>query len=169
MGSQDFSKIYKKYSHLLFFVTKKYSIPDQEGDELVQEAFLRLFKNIEKVEPEKIKNFLLVTTRNLIIDRSRKAETKKVEAKESFDDFDQKSLWVENDCSDFRLEFVSSVMEDMESVADFDLFREYYSEGLTTVEIAAKRNIPKGTVRAKIHRFREKFKARVREKIGDDY
>lgn len=162
LSNREFKSIYDKYSHLLYYIVNKFNVPPQEGDEIVQEAFLRLFKN-PQVPKEKIKSFLVTTTRNLVYDRAKRAETRLVT--KNIDDLDDSQPDIkdnEKKCNDTQLSVVSSVVEELSQAKGGEFFGLFYNDGLSINEIAEKSGCTSSKVKVSIHRFRKKFKDKIK-------
>lgn len=65
-----FTKLYEQYRHLMFYVSKEILKDEQNSEDAVQEAFLRVAKNFYKIGdilcPE-TRNFLVIITRNVAL------------------------------------------------------------------------------------------------------
>lgn len=73
MTEQEYNRAVREFSHRLFgFVFK--SIRDEEdANDLVQDAFMKLWQNLEKVEFVKAKSWLFTTIHNAMINFIKKS------------------------------------------------------------------------------------------------
>lgn len=72
-----FEQVYASYSDLVFVVISKYVTIKEDIEELTDDTFIALFKNLKQLDSHKnIKYYLMVIAKNLSIDYLRK---KKVE------------------------------------------------------------------------------------------
>lgn len=145
---------YKQWSPLLFFITQRFGVPPEVGDEIVQEAFLRLVKQ-DALDPVAHRAFLITTTRHLLIDERKKQRPQPVAEADV-----APPAWESGrgTIGEGRLSLVGDIWEQLKPQQDFAVFADYYQSGWTTEEIAKRRRLPAGTVRSKIHRLREKFR-----------
>ncbi len=64
-----FEAVYKKISEDLFkFLYYKYG-PHDELDDVVQESFVKLWRNCQKVQPEKARGFLFKVAKNIMLNK----------------------------------------------------------------------------------------------------
>ncbi|CAL1519106.1 RNA polymerase sigma-70 factor [Chitinophaga sp. MM2321] len=72
--AESFRKIYEYYQGKVFLFALRLTKSKSEAEEIVQEVFVRLWENREKVKIEKNFNaYMLTITKNLILDRLKKA------------------------------------------------------------------------------------------------
>lgn len=164
MADRHLKDLYKRCCPLLFFVVRKFDLAPEVGDEIIQEAFLRLARNsdISFADGDACQRFLVVTTRHLAIDERRKRRPLPVADLDAIAHEDMGTI------AEGRLSRVAEVWEQLKSLRDFPLFQDYYQLGWTTAEIAERRQLPAGTVRSKIHRLRERFRQKFREQLDLD-
>ncbi len=70
-----FDKLYKNYKRLMFGIAYDILKNEQDAEDAVQEAFIRLADNIEKIADEdspQARNFSVVVTRNICFNMLRK-------------------------------------------------------------------------------------------------
>lgn len=71
----EFDKLYKNYKRLMFGIAYDILKNEQDAEDAVQEAFIRLADNIEKIADEdspQARNFSVVVTRNICFNMLRK-------------------------------------------------------------------------------------------------
>jgi RNA polymerase sigma-70 factor, ECF subfamily len=148
---RGFSILYNNYSGALYGVLNKVVQSNETSADLLQDAFLKIWKNIEGYDAAKgsLFTWMLNITRNLAIDKVRSA------------DYRESSLNVELEPN------INQVDEEYQSVADIDgiglqkvvekLRPEYkqlidlvYYKGYTQSEVSEEFNIPLGTVKTRI-------------------
>lgn len=157
LSRSQVGRVYDLYAPLLFFMTRRFNLTDEVGDEIVQEAFLRLARQPQPMSDLACKGFLVITCRNLVIDERKKLRPVPVAEVPA----PAKDAWTEDWPGTFaegRLSRVAEVWDMLKSTTDFEVFEDYYQVGWNTEEIAKRRQMPAGTVRSKIHRLREKFR-----------
>jgi len=67
-------KLVDEYKGLVYGICRLSYIPDQEADDLAQEAFIKIWQNLPNYDPKKggLKSWVASLTRNLRIDRYRR-------------------------------------------------------------------------------------------------
>lgn len=139
----------------------------EDAGDVAQEALMRLWQHRETVPVEAAKTWLLKTTHRLCVDRHRRRRTRR-EVPERYDavppsdptpDPERRALG--GSVGD-ALERALALLDDRDRA--IVLLREV--EGLAYEEIAETFGIPLGTLKAKLHRSREKLRdALVREGV----
>lgn len=65
-----FQKVYSEYTHLLFYVVRRCGIVNERGQDLVHDAFIKLYDHRRQIrKANSIKAWLVTTVRNLAIDQ----------------------------------------------------------------------------------------------------
>lgn len=157
-NSGTFSKLYGKYVGLLQFIARKSNVPQCEGEELIQECFLRLFdSDAQFISEEAVKGFLAVSLKRQIIDRSRRMHVRKTESYEiACPHGAQTTLW-ESDCElELEVAKISEAIDRISAVPGDELFGWFYRDGLSAKDIAQKAGIAVGSVTSKLCRLRTK-------------
>ena len=164
-----FESIYGSFVGLLQFIGNQSRIPVAERDELVQESFLRLFKCGAKFTNEdSVKAFLAVTMRNQIIDRSRRAKTRRTDLESTLEtDLSQAStqLWESDTVNDMALVAVAEVINEIASQEGNEVFGWFYRDGLSVKEIAAKTGEAVGSVTSKLCRLRARNTEMIKTRV----
>lgn len=163
----DFERLYRQHYGLVAYTLREFRVPPEDRDELIQEVFLRLHRDAAKVDPAKVKAFLVVTARNLLIDRHRKAKRRKTEATAEVEALPERSLWSDGDAAQRELEVAvcGQLIAELGATKEGAAFGLFYRDGLSLKEIAAKSDEPIGTIAARVSRARTKFKERLKETI----
>lgn len=70
----DFDKIYRKNAEIVYKTAIKYSGNHHEAEEIAQNVFLKLYVNIEHINLEAAKGWLILTTKYAALNRNRDME-----------------------------------------------------------------------------------------------
>lgn len=70
----DFDKIYRKNAEIVYKTAIKYSGNHHEAEEIAQNVFLKLYVNIEHINLEAAKGWLILTTKYAALNRNRDKE-----------------------------------------------------------------------------------------------
>lgn len=73
MTTEDYNKVVKEISHRLFGYVFKLTKDEEDANDLVQDAFMKLWINREKVEFKKAKSWLFTTAHNAFINFIKKS------------------------------------------------------------------------------------------------
>ena len=73
MTTEDYNKVVKEISHRLFGYVFKLTKDEEDANDLVQDAFMKLWINCEKVEFKKAKSWLFTTAHNAFINFIKKS------------------------------------------------------------------------------------------------
>ncbi|MEO8514162.1 MAG: sigma-70 family RNA polymerase sigma factor [Ignavibacteria bacterium] len=143
--------LYDKYSSLLFGIISRIVKSDETAEDLLQEVFVKIWKNIDSYDAEKAK---LVTwmgniARNLAIDKIRSKDYKN--SKQNHDIEDYVNIIEESPSSGFNPEYIG-VKEMVERLPHEHrvLIELVYFQGFTQAETSEKLGIPLGTVKTRI-------------------
>ena len=134
----------------------------EEARDVSQEALVRLWKNWDKVEHDGIRPWLMRTTHNLCIDRLRKRKVRsEVDGENVFP--------LQSDGSPGPGQRAESgevgraILEALGTLSSEDravvILREV--QGLPYDEIARSLDVPLGTLKARLHRARERLRAQL--------
>ncbi len=129
-------------------------IPDTEtANDVLQEVFISVWKNVDKYDPEKgrLYTWLLNVTRNTAINKTRSKIYKSSQKNDSIsnyvNDIDKK-ITVQQNINHIGLrKEVSRLKDDLKAVLELSYFN-----GFTQEEIARILNIPLGTVKTRLRR-----------------
>lgn len=128
------------------------------SEDVVQEAFIKFYKNIKKMRYySSVKSFLFTLARNLLIDKKRKIKFKEVPLESA----GTQAARVDDGLLARSLEeFLSSLSEIEKAIAL--LFFRY---GFTHKEIADSMGIPIGTVKSRLFNLVRKLREEVNERL----
>ncbi|NNE54897.1 MAG: RNA polymerase sigma factor [Flavobacteriales bacterium] len=158
-----FAELYDLYSPSLYGVVSKIVRSDEAGQDVLQEAFVKVWKNIKKYDPKKgsIFTWMLNIARNTAIDRLRKLQKEnKVEIQTL-----ETNVHISKDHHDSISTSVIGLKDWVEKLKpEHRLMVEYiYFNGYTQQEVADELNMPLGTVktraRSAIQQLRKVFTA----------
>jgi RNA polymerase sigma-70 factor (ECF subfamily) len=143
-----FEYLYENYSSALFGSVCRY-IPDEEkAADLLQEIFLKVWKNIGKYDPSKGRLFtwMMNITRNTCIDLLRKEKGKyHVDVQDNIIQVDAKTYYQPNvSVIDLR-EILEKLRPERKVLLDL-----VYLQGYTQEEAAEQLEIPLGTAKSRI-------------------
>ena len=162
----DFDKIYKSNVALLMHITKSFGLSKEQGDEIVQDVFLKFHENNPNLESSKVKSYLAVMTKNLCIDLIRKKQFQKTDSSDQIEKINESEpIWYTDRHKNKLMHSVYKAAQEISANKGCEEFREYYVEGRSLAKIAAEKNTPKGTIQARVHRCRKKFEQRIKELI----
>lgn len=159
-----FMRLYKRYYPVVYrFCLTFGGIDSDTAKDVLQESFIRAFRHIGKLrEGQKFLAWLLTITRNRCLsylskedgfDRkhaawSREAELYKVDSLEYLE-------------TERQIQIVQEVIGEMPEGGMKDCAKAFYTEGLSTSEIAQRHGIPKSTVTTRLDRFRTRIRKRI--------
>jgi RNA polymerase sigma-70 factor (ECF subfamily) len=149
---QAFNLLYDNYSAALFGVVLKVVPSKMLAEDILQEVFLKIWRNVEQYDPTKGRLFtwMLNIARNNAIDALRSKAHKQEHQNDAIEDrpalFNASHLSTEQKVEHIGLEkWVGSLKEEHRVLIDL-----IYFQGYTQVEVAEKLQIPLGTVKTRI-------------------
>ncbi len=149
---QAFSMLYDNYSAALFGVIARVIPSKMVAEDVLQEVFVKIWKNIEQYDPTKGRLFtwMLNIARNSAIDTLRSKANKQEHQNDTIQDrpalFNAAHLSTEQKTEHIGLDkWVSSLKEEHRILIDL-----IYFQGYTQVEVADKLQIPLGTVKTRV-------------------
>lgn len=146
-----FSYLYDNYSGALLGVIKRVIESEEVANDVLQEAFVKIWKNIEQYESTKgsIFTWMLNICRNTAIDESRSKNFKKESQNQNIEDhvysIDNQSN-VELKVDHIGLKDVLKKLKAEHQV----LIDKIYFEGYTQDEVSKELSIPLGTVKTRL-------------------
>jgi len=152
-----FEFLYDHYSGALFNIISKTLRDEERAADVLQESFLKIWKNIASYNPEKGRLFtwIMNIARNGAIDAAR------VEGrKPAMDDIDDRAVQNERDVSEDSL----TTSSEMKAIIDMlrperkILIDMAYFQGYTHEEISEELGIPLGTVKSRIRTALQELK-----------
>ncbi|WP_394995565.1 RNA polymerase sigma factor [Emticicia sp.] len=149
---KGFNILYNNYSGALFGVVNKIVQSNDDANDLLQDTFLKIWKNIDNYDPSKgsIFTWMMNIARNLAIDRVRSAD---------FRDSSQNISMEDNVI--FQIDNEYQTVQDIDAIGLQNVIEklrpEYkqlidlvYYKGYTQAEVSEEFGIPLGTVKTRI-------------------
>lgn len=150
-GNQEaISMLYDKYGAALFGVVTKIVKSNMIAEDVMQDAFVKIWKNADTYDTSKGKLFtwLLNITRNTAIDTIRSAKYRHSKKSVSLDNsvYNDKNLSVETPVNHIGLNKVLHSLDEKYRIV-LDLI---YLQGYTQKEVEEELQIPLGTVKSRV-------------------
>lgn len=143
--------LYDHYSHALFGVIDRIIQSEEISNDVLQEAFVKIWKNIEGYTREKgsLFTWMLNICRNTAIDETRSKQFKKQLQNQNIEDSVNKvdrTEQVQLNVDHIGLKEVIATLKPEQKV----LIDKVYFEGYTQEEVSKELEIPLGTVKTRI-------------------
>jgi RNA polymerase sigma-70 factor (ECF subfamily) len=143
--------LYRNYSSAIYGIIYRIVASQQEADEILNDTFLKIYKNISAYEKDKSKLFTWMAriARNAAIDKVRSAGFNKSKQTSSLDIQDNSSRFFEMSSSaDFGMQkLIGRMDEDLRQILDY-----VYFQGYSHQDCADALCLPLGTVKTKVRR-----------------
>lgn len=167
-----FIESYEKYSSSVMKVAFNMTSDFDLSEEICQNVFLSYFVNIDKILPRCDKTWLILTTKNLIVDHYRKGSTKYEALKENpltekYSELDEYDIVKEKMQEIARKELSSEILKDLKrrNKSWYRIIYGIYIEDRSTEEIAESLGILVKMLYSKMYRA----KSYIKERYGDQY
>ena len=168
MKKKFFHNLYQQHVGLLLHIADGFQFSREQSEELVQEAFVRLWQQEGIETPHQAKAFLITATKNACIDCYRKQKRRRTSA--SSDTLDHlasegQALWARDDA---RTSLLSSAYQAIKVVSEkkgCKEFKKFYLDEMTLTAIADDQGEPTGTIKARVHRCRKKYSKVILDSI----
>lgn len=161
----SFEEIYRAHSPLVAFVLRKLRLSESDVEELLQETFLRYWKNREGVDPAKAKAWLVTTARNLAFDRFDSQKRRKTEVDSEGVGKAATPMWESEPLLDARIDEVRRAIEEHVARTGSDVLALFYLEELPVKDIAARKGLAVSSVTSALSRQRKDFNARLKGRL----
>lgn len=165
-----FKRYYQTYVGLVHYVATRAGLGKDEAEDVAQETFVRLFQKASEIrDPAKVQAWLTVTAKNLAIDRLRAGKKLRYEESETLER-ESGRLWEERaggEGLELELVLVGELLEKLAKTPGGETLRQFYAEGMSAKEIAAKNGEAISTVTTRLSRLRTKFRDELRRHIED--
>ena len=150
-------RLVQKYSSMVLQIAYQYSFNKSEAEDITQEVFIKLYKNIKKIKNnEHIKAWLIRVTINLSIDYNRNYWNKNTTSlDDSYKYFDEETKDVFNEVKKLTPEFRNIIYL-------------YYYQGYKISEISEILSMNQNTVSSYLNRARKELK-HILEQGGELY
>jgi len=146
-----FEYLYDHYSGALYGVASRIISKESVAEEVLHDAFLRIWERIESYDPGKGRLFtwMLNITRNLAIDKSRSKEISRDRKTGDISNFvhsvDRASPEIQHVDAIGLKEVLDQLPDEQKFVVEY-----LYLRGYTQSEVAEEFNIPLGTVKTRL-------------------
>ncbi len=156
-----FSVLFEKHYKRLFNYAFKVVEDSDIAKELVQETFIKLWKNFENVKDDErtIESYLITILKNKIIDNHRKRQTQE----KHFNLYKLNTAFTEDIDSKWELEKEIEKIYNSLPPKTSDIFKLSRDKGLTYPEIATLKNISVKTVESHISRALNTFRISLKD------
>ena len=162
--------IYKHYCGLVYSIAKDMIGNDADAEDVVQETFFRISRNISHISGinSKTKGYVIITARSAAVDLFRK--NKRNAVVDSFEDIEE----LQPDASDIESDFITKqekkvlceALMRLPSIYKEVLILKYY-ESLKNGEIGKILSISKETVKKRIQRGLARLRKELEKNEGD--
>ncbi|HKK89352.1 MAG TPA: sigma-70 family RNA polymerase sigma factor [Saprospiraceae bacterium] len=167
---KSFERLYDNYAPNLLGVVCQMLHEKPMAEDVLQESFIKIYKNIESYDPEKggLFTWMLNICRNSAIDRKRKInrEREKVNRFESTDVSTNEApeLWIEDTTIAEKRKNLNEALEELPQEQKI-VIKNLYFDGLTQRELAKTKDIPLGTIKSRVRlgmkKLRESLKIQL--------
>ena len=156
-GQQEaFQELIARYKNLVFSIILRQIKNNEEVNDLAQDVFLKIYKNLASYSPEyKFSTWVMRITSNHIIDfhRKRKQETVELDATAADPGDGPEAIFIRKEES----ERIQKIIDDLPSMYKIPIMM-YHQLGMSYQEIADKINEPLSKVKNRIFRGRKLLK-----------
>lgn len=132
-----------------------------DADDITQEVFIRIWKNIDKFNLNSAKSWIMKTTHNLCIDYLRKNQISAVRQSNIEEEIiltDEEVVYRKNLLKERIREGIESLPENLKSI-----FVLYELQGFKYAEISKALDLPINTVKVYLMRARKKLQEELKE------
>ena len=146
-----FNYLYDNYSKVLFGVIDRIVQSEEIANDVLQESFVKIWKNIESYSDDKgsLYTWMLNVCRNMAIDTTRSKSYKKELQNQNIDDYVNtvnRTEQVQTKVDHIGLKEVVARLKPEQKI----LIDKIYFEGYTQEETSEELNIPLGTVKTRV-------------------
>jgi RNA polymerase sigma factor (sigma-70 family) len=160
------NQLYQKYSHKLFSICLRYAGNRFEAEDLIQEAFIRIFQCLHQLENiNAFEGWMRRITVNVALERFRK---KSIVFKTGVDSENQTADFCDSIEADSSVN-TAELLAMIQSLPDGYrmVFNLYAIEGFSHKEIAEQLNISEGTSKSQLSRARMLLQQKCYSWFGD--
>lgn len=155
MTAEEYNRVVNDLSHRLFGFVFKLTKDEEDANDLVQDAFMKLWSNRKKVELNKAKSWLFTTAHNAFINFVKKSN-RQIRMEEGMD------ISVESKNRFELKEIIDKAMENLpELQKSILLLRDL--EGYNYAEIGEVLNLNESQVKVYLFRARKKIKDQIKD------
>jgi RNA polymerase sigma-70 factor, ECF subfamily len=144
-------ELYKRYSAALYGVLRRVVRDEELAQDLLQEAFVKIWKNIDRYDVSRgtLFTFMLNVARNLGIDKLRSAEFSRAKQTDRLDDFVGLAEASASYASPEDGIGLNTVIDQLKPDHK-ELIHLIYYKGYTQAEVAEALQMPLGTVKTRL-------------------
>jgi RNA polymerase sigma-70 factor (ECF subfamily) len=163
---RDFRDLAEEYAGRIFTFAR-YSLRQREdAEDVTQEVLVRLWAHHQSIEPAATSAWVMRVARNLVIDVSRRRQSRAAVFAEGADVVEMAAHVASDlatdsaaDRSSLRQRLEAALSELNEPYRSIVVMREI--QGLTYEEIATAMNMPLGTIKVYLHRARRRLRETI--------
>lgn len=170
MKNKRFTEIYESYRRLVMKIAYERVGDIYLAEEISQQVFTALYENLDKVRDESVKSWLIIATRNAIVDYFRKQKVRKEKLEQMYQKRAERTVW------DNTERIVERVAQERLSFRILDDLRDVNREwdeiilavclyGLPIKEAAKYLRMSPQALSARLYRARNY----IRRKYGEEY
>ena len=93
MKNKRFTEIYESYRRLVMKIAYERVGDIYLAEEISQQVFTALYENLDKVRDESVKSWLIIATRNAIVDYFRKQKVRKEKLEQMYQKRAERTVW----------------------------------------------------------------------------
>jgi len=159
-GDQSaFSELVSRYKNLVYSIILRMVVDKEEANDLAQEVFIKVYKNLDKYYPEfAFSTWIMRITTNHVIDarRKRKHQTVSLDTRQDFalNELSPEVRYIEKE----RTQGLKQIVENLPDMYRVPIIL-YHQQGLSYQEIANIIGEPLSKVKNRIFRGRKLLKA----------
>ena len=155
MTKEEYNRAVNDLSHRLFGFVFKLTKDEEDANDLVQDAFMKLWSNRKKVEFKKAKSWLFTTAHNAFINFIKKSN-RQVRMEEGTDiSFESKNRFELKEIIDLAMDKLSDLQKSIILLRDL--------EGYNYREIGDMLNLNESQVKVYLFRARKKIKDQIKD------
>jgi RNA polymerase sigma factor (sigma-70 family) len=156
LTDKEYNEAVKTLSHRLYGFVFKSLRNDEDANDIVQDSFLKLWQNREKVEVEKVKSWLFTTAYHALINLvKKKGRTSSMDALEIDRGFEEKADFELKEILDKAISVLNSQQKTILILRD--------REGYNYKEIGDILNLSESQVKVYLFRARQKVKEQIKD------
>ena len=155
MTKEEYNRTVNDLSHRLFGFVFKLTKDEEDANDLVQDAFMKLWSNRKKVEFKKAKSWLFTTAHNAFINFIKKSN-RQVRMEEGADiSFESKNRFELKEIIDMAMEKLTDLQKSIILLRDL--------EGYNYKEIGEMLDLNESQVKVYLFRARKKIKDQIKD------
>ena len=156
LTDKEYNEAVKTLSHRLYGFVFKSLRNDEDANDIVQDSFLKLWQNREKVEVEKVKSWLFTTAYHALINLvKKKGRTSRMDALEIDRGYEEKADFELKEILDKAISVLNSQQKTILILRD--------REGYNYKEIGDILNLSESQVKVYLFRARQKVKEQIKD------